>query len=60
MILKSIKIAFFGVKTQDFFIFYATLKWMSLRNGTKSVNHYSCMGIRFAKLFEAAKSMFKS
>ena len=26
----------------------------------KSINHYSCMGIRYAKLFEAAKSMFKS
>ena len=26
----------------------------------KSVNDYSCMGIRYAKLFEAAKSMLKS
>ena len=26
----------------------------------KSINHYSCMGISYAKLFEAAKSMFKS
>ena len=26
----------------------------------KSINQYSCMGIRYAKLFEAAKSMFKS
>ena len=30
---------FFGVKTQDFAIFCATLKWTSLRNVTISVNH---------------------
>ena len=29
----------FGVKMQDFAIFYAKLKWTSLRNITKSVNH---------------------
>ena len=28
-----------GVKRQYFAIFYATLKWGSLRNVTKSVNH---------------------
>ena len=26
----------------------------------ETLNNYSCMGIRYAKLFEAAKSMFKS
>ena len=29
-------------------------------NHIQSVAYYSCMGIRYAKLFEAAKPMFKS
>ena len=37
--LKLIKNSIFDVKMQDFAIFYATLKWMSLHNVTKSVNH---------------------
>ena len=37
--LKLIKNRIFGVKTQDFAIFYATSKWMTLRKVTKSVNH---------------------
>ena len=36
MRLKSLKIAFFGVKHQDFVIFYAVI--MNIINFTKSVN----------------------
>ena len=39
MTLKLPKNSIFGVKTEDFAIFYATLKWMSLRYVTKSVYH---------------------
>ena len=39
MALKLLKNSLFGVRTEDFAIFYATLKWTSLRNVTKSVNH---------------------
>ena len=39
MTLKLLKNSIFGVETEDFAIFYAMLKWMSLRNITKSANH---------------------
>ena len=39
MTLKFLKNSIFGVKTEAFAIFEATLKWMSLPNITKSVNH---------------------
>ena len=38
MTLKLLRYHIFGVKTQDFAIFYTTLKWVSLHNVTKSVN----------------------
>ena len=39
MTLKLLKNHILGVKKHDFAIVYATLKWMSLHNVTKSVKH---------------------
>ena len=39
MTLKLSKIAILACKRQDFTIFCATLKWASLRNVTKFINH---------------------
>ena len=39
MTLKLLKNRIFGMKTSDFAIFLATLKWTSLCSVTKSVNH---------------------
>ena len=39
MTLKLVKSSIFCEKTQDFAIFYATFKWTSLRNITKSESH---------------------
>ena len=39
MTLKLLKIAFLALKNQGFAIFYAVLKWTTLCNVTKSVNH---------------------
>ena len=37
----------FGMKTSNFSIFYATLKWTSLCNDFKSVNHYILVVYQF-------------
>ena len=39
MALKVLRNSILGDKTENFAIFYAMLKWMSLHNFTKSVNH---------------------
>ena len=39
MTLEVLKKSHFDVKMQYFAIIYATLKWTSLRNVTKTVNH---------------------
>ena len=39
MTLKLLTDCIFGVKKQDFAIFYGTLKWISLPNIAKSLNH---------------------
>ena len=43
MTLELLKYSIFGMKAQDFAIFYATFKWPSLHNVTKSVNHWRFM-----------------
>ena len=39
MTLKLLKYSILGVKMEDLAIFSATLKWLSLCNVTRSVNH---------------------